>query len=96
MLGLRTVAHYLVNDDASAGNLLLAQGFQEPPGLVDPQHSGDGGNDELCELLVPKQLLHHHHAVLHCMIVIMVFLITVLGISIMTVVMMITTRKCAP
>lgn len=55
---------YLVDNDAPAGNLLLAQGCQQPPGLVYPQHSGDGGDNEFCEVLVTEELLHHHHAVL--------------------------------
>ena len=72
--GLSTVAQHLVDDNAPAGNLLLAKGLQQPPGLIDPQHSGDGGNDKFCELLVPEELLHHHNAVLHCIIVTVTFL----------------------
>ena len=55
---------HLIDDDTPAGNLLFAQSLQQPPGLVDPQHSGDCGNDEFCEFLIPKKLLHHHHAIL--------------------------------
>ena len=72
--GLHTVAQHLVDDDAPAGNLLLTKGFQEPPGLIDPQHSGDGGNDEFCELFVPEELFHHHHTILHYIIDTMVII----------------------
>lgn len=67
--GVHAAAWHLVDDDTPAGYLLLAQCLQQPPGLIDPQNSGDGGNDELCELLVPKKLLHHHHAILHYIMV---------------------------
>ena len=60
----RCSATHLIDDYAPTGYLLLSQGLEQAAGLIDPQHSGDGSDDEFCELLVPKQLLDHHNTIL--------------------------------
>lgn len=54
----------LIDDDAVAGDVLLPEGLEQAGGLIDAQHSGYGGDDELSLLLVPEQVPHHDDALL--------------------------------
>ena len=56
---------YLVDDDAMARDVLFSECLKQAGGLIDAQHGGDGGYHELGRLLVPEQVAHHDHALLH-------------------------------